>query len=451
MGDRILRCVNKDGVNSLMTFLSSRLFDSGQAEGLFPRTWTIHAPLALGNEASGEFWLEHQKLDFPIYAHEWIPDQLYDAANTTLDLAERAMEEGLELKDATPFNILFEQGKPVFCDLLSFDLRAGGKIWRPYAQFQRTFVLPLYMAKKFGLPSHRTFLDRRDGLDPTEVRRAVRGLQALRPFELQVITLPALLSRRAQISGFSALNPESSNQASAKNDFVIRSALRRLRKQLRHVRPDEESNTVWAKYDQACDHYSEQERRTKHSFVTDALAICKAKSVLDIGANAGEYSRLAAKAGARVVAADFDMGALQRLYRQNAVERLPITPMVLNIARPTPAVGWRNSEIASFLDRAKGNFDLVLMLAVLHHLLVSERVPLKEIIRLLEDLDAKFLLIEWISLDDPKFRQIAGGDLHWYRDLNESMFRKEICVNYSVIAERAIAEGRRRLFLCERA
>ncbi|MGH8553655.1 MAG: class I SAM-dependent methyltransferase [Methylococcales bacterium] len=232
---------------------------------------------------------------------------------------------------------------------------------------------------------------------------------------------------------------------------MIRSALRRLRKQLRHVRPDEESNTVWAKYDQGCNHYSEQERHTKHSFVTDALAICKAKSVLDIGANAGEYSRLAVKAGAKVVAADSDIGALQRLYRRNAVERLPITPTVLNIARPTPSVGWRNSEVPSFLDRAKGNFDLVLVLAILHHLLVSERVPLKEIIRLLEDLDARFLLIEWISPDDPKFRQIAGSDLLLYRDLNESVFRKEICARYSVISEKAIAEGRRRLFLCERA
>jgi SAM-dependent methyltransferase len=231
---------------------------------------------------------------------------------------------------------------------------------------------------------------------------------------------------------------------------VFLRSLARLRNQLLALRPRQVSESTWGDYEGECAHYSSAERERKHSFVREAIERTRPARVLDLGANAGEYSRIAAAGGARhVVAADADINALQALYRRNETERLPITPFVLNLARPTPAVGWRNVEHPSFLDRARGRFDTVLALAVMHHMLVSERVPLEDFIAFLADLEPRHLVLEWVSPQDEKFRQIAGANLGLYSDLDEARLRQALSRRFRVISEAPIGEGRRRLFLAE--
>src|SRR5262249_44690051 len=136
---------------------------------------------------------------------------------------------------------------------------------------------------------------------------------------------------------------------------------------------------------------------TKERFVQSELAELHPKRVLDIGANTGHFSFLAPREGAPVVAIDSDALVGGTLWNEARTRKADILPLVIDISRPTPALGWLNRESPGFLDRACGSFDCVLMLAVLHHLLIRERVPLPEIFDLAGRLTTDRLIIEYVA------------------------------------------------------
>jgi len=134
------------------------------------------------------------------------------------------------------------------------------------------------------------------------------------------------------------------------------------------------------------------------------------------------FSALVASKGANVVAIDQDPEVVGALWRRAAAENLTILPLVVNLARPTPAVGWRNEECPSFLDRTRGAFDTVLMLAVLHHMLVVEQIPLEAILELVAQLTSEYLLIEFVSPEDPMFRRLVRGRAELFAHLSKELF-----------------------------
>ncbi len=131
--------------------------------------------------------------------------------------------------------------------------------------------------------------------------------------------------------------------------------------------------------------------------------------VLDIGANTGDFSALAASLGAGVVALERDRAAADRLFRMARRRDLPILTIHADLARPTPAVGWRNAESLALLPRLESQFDLVLMLAVIHHLLLMDQIPLSEILALCHRLTRRHLVIEWVPVADPMFQGLLRG------------------------------------------
>jgi SAM-dependent methyltransferase len=177
--------------------------------------------------------------------------------------------------------------------------------------------------------------------------------------------------------------------------------------------------TIWADYETDRAHYSGSSLRAKRDGVARLLALTAPACVLDLGCNAGEFSLLALQSdGVRLVlAADFDPGALIRLQERLDAGPVPIQPIVLDIGRPTPAVGWRNREVASVLDRLRGQIDLIMALGLLHHLIVRECIPLPEIGCMLYDLSAPWLLLEWVPPQDPRFKEIAALNIALYEHL----------------------------------
>jgi SAM-dependent methyltransferase len=378
---------------------------------------------------------------------------LYDAGNLTLNLAEEALADGWMLKDATPWNILYSGGRAVFCDILSFEPKSRSGIWCAYAQFQRTFLLPLYAYARHAWPVHASFLELRDGIAPSTLEPVVRGWRRWAPFELQTIILPTKLAlgvaeRRDHASVVAPMMATIDNQKLS--DFIFRRSFLRLQDQLAAVRPPVRKSSQWSNYANNLQHYDSSDREIKSAFVRSALSQTGAGSVLDIGCNVGEYSFMAATQGAAVTAADFDVAALETLYERVKRDHLPITPVVLNFARPTPAVGWNNREVDSFLDRARGRFRVVMMLGLLHHLIVTERIPLKFIVEVIFELESAFLLIEWISPQDTRFRQIANthGDL--YQNLTEVFFEGILAAHYKILERVPLRTKTRVLYFCKR-
>jgi SAM-dependent methyltransferase len=172
--------------------------------------------------------------------------------------------------------------------------------------------------------------------------------------------------------------------------------------------------------------------------------------VLDIGCNTGHFSELAAKTGANVVALDSDPVCVGQTYRRAVTNSLSVLPLVANIARPSPALGWRNGEQASLLERLSGRFDLVLMLAVLHHLLVTERIPLPEILRLADDLTTDLLVLEYVGPSDPMFRKLVRGRGALYAHVTPEWFEAACTEHFEIVESQKLAEADRRLYLLKK-
>ena len=324
--------------------------------------------------------VEHEAISFPSYPYEWPPEMLHAAGELTLDLAQDLLADGLGLKDATPYNVLFRGPEPVFVDVLSIDRRDPlSPIWLPRAEFIRTILLPLLASTRFGRHPNRSLTWSRDGLEPEELFAWITPILRLLPPYLSLVSIPTWLGRRH--SSKEDLYRKRSVPAE-KARFIVEYSLRSLRKQLKSLAPPSGRKSTWSGYAASTPSYSQEQSSQKEQFVRDFLREYAPKRVLDIGSNTGHFSVLAAESGASVVAIDSDPVVVGQTWRVARAKGLPILPLVVDLARPTPAMGWRYQEYLSFLSRANGSFDAVLMLAVLHHLLATARVPLPDILSL---------------------------------------------------------------------
>jgi SAM-dependent methyltransferase len=391
--------------------------------------------------------VEHERIAFPSFPYEWLPAMLHAAGELTLRIAKELLNDGLGLKDATPYNVLFRGPDPVFVDVLSFERRdRADPTWLAHAQFARTFLLPLLAHKYLDLPLDQMFISRRDGLEPEEIYRWSTALQKMRPPFLALASIPTWLAahHRAEDAGIyrkrSLPNP-------AKARYILDSLLTRLSGTLSRLAPVTRRRSAWADYMTTSSHYSKECFAAKETFVERAIAESRPRRVLDVGANTGHFSLIAAKHGASVVAIDRDPGVLSEVWQKARSQRLDILPLRIDFTRPSPGIGWRNRECPSFLDRARGGFDAVLMLAVLHHLLVGERIPLAEILDLAAGLTTDVLVIEFIAPHDPMFRRIARGRDELHAGLSREVFEDTCRTTFEVLRSEACAGSSRWLYL----
>jgi SAM-dependent methyltransferase len=227
---------------------------------------------------------------------------------------------------------------------------------------------------------------------------------------------------------------------------ILLKTLRGLLSQMRKVTPAHHSST-WSDYAETATHYSDEDHGRKRSFVIDALAAAGPRRVLDVGCNTGVYSRLAAETGAEVVSIDTDLQAVDRLCAELKGSGKKILPLYVDLAHPTPAAGWENREYASFLNRCAGHFDTVMMLAVLHHLLLRNQIPMDHIAALCSNLTMQHLILEWVPVADPKFQELLRGRGAIYTHITEAAFRDAFGEYFTTIDELVLGNGRIMLHL----
>ncbi len=387
---------------------------------------------------------EHERIPFQNYPYEWSAEMLFAAAELTLDLHEKLLGEGFGLKDATPYNVLFRGSKPVFVDWLSFEKRDPlDHVWLPQAQFLRTFVLPLLVNKEFGVPLSQIFQTNRDGIEPEQVYAMAGAFKRLTSPFLTLVTLPKMLGGGKQ----SSLYEKHRSDDPEKARFILEHQVRSLRKLLSKVRPDDSRTSDWAEYVGPNQHFTDRYLSAKDAFVSQALADFPAKTAMDVGCNTGYFSRIAARSGASVVALDLDPISVGRVWRMAAAENLDILPLVVDMSRPSPGIGWLNAECPSFIARVSGRVDAVIMLAVIHHLLVTERIPLDDILRLFASIASDTLILEFVPPADPMFRQIARGRDHLFDYLTKDHFETACKKYFRIERSEKLADSDRELYL----
>lgn len=441
---RVLREVNRSGLECLDAAFRSPVVQDLIERGNFVRTTILSRD---ENHALGE----HEPILFPSYPTEWPAEMLHAAGMLTLDLAEKLATEGLGLKDATPFNILFRGRDPVFVDVLSVERRDPlDPLWLARAQFIRTFLLPLAAERYFGIPFAQSFANR-DGIEPEAFYRLLTPAQRFLPRYLGLVSMPKWLGSRKNPDDASIYKQHRVDSA-GKARFILDRNFASLRGSLRKLSPRGSKQTAWTGYmgeKSACS-YSSEQFAEKEKFVTDCLREFAPKRLLDVGANTGHFSAMAARAGSSVVAIDGDAAVTGGIWRRAREEKLDILPLVVNLAQPTPALGWRNRECPSFLDRACGTmpaFDFVLMLAVIHHMLATERVPLDEILSLAADLTSDLALIEFVAPGDPMFLRLSRGRDELYAYLTVALFEQTVAERFHTIRKHRVSGAERTLYL----
>ncbi len=403
---------------------------------LLPRTETPPQLSAFDGEC-----FEHERIAFVSQPSEWAPEMLAAAGTLTLELARALLPRGWQLKDATPANVLFRNCEPVFVDLPSIVARSSGDcLWIARHQFETTFLLPLVASVEAGLPLAWTLVNPVAGLSHEALAGILGARRWLKPRLWRSVALPAALAAKAAAGGGAPRAMKASSDEQAR--FILERSLIGLEKQVaRCVDRLAVRSSHWHRYTSTRRHYGSADLEAKRSFVTEAIAGTRPRRTLDIGANTGEFSEIASRQG-EVVALDIDERSVAAIWREAREHKRPILPLVGNFGRPTPALGWRNREQESLLSRAAGTFDLVLMLAVAHHLRVTEGVPIAEQFDAVAAITRRHLLVEYVPVTDPMFGALARGRESLYADCLRPAFEATLLERFQIERKHELSNGR---------
>ncbi|MDR0994471.1 MAG: class I SAM-dependent methyltransferase [Verrucomicrobiota bacterium] len=393
-------------------------------------------------------FLEHDRLDPITYPYEWSAGMLADAGRLTLRLQMELAALGLSLKDATAYNIQFVNGRPIFIDLTSIEKPARLDLWFALGQFNRMFLYPLLLSRHAGWDLRSYFLANLDGRTTLQVGQAFSFRQRWSPSLLLDIGIPFALERKVKAGKVGAPRsaPAQDGRATGRAD-VQNITLKRLDRKIKALVEKLAPETVWGDYTQICS-YDETAEASKKHLVRTFIEQARAGSVLDIGCNTGDYSRIAAACGARVLATDFDTSAIEQMYQRLKQEPRPITPMVVDIANPSPGIGYMNTERLPFLARAKP--DCVLALALIHHLLVGANLPMASIRDLFASLAQRHLILEFVPTDDVMFRRLIEFRVNLFEHVTLDFCKQVFGEAFTLVREEAIQNSPRTLLLFEK-
>jgi hypothetical protein len=386
--------------------------------------------------------LEHDRIPFVSYPYEWSFGMLKDAALLHLDLLAAALDEGMILKDSSPYNIQWQGARATFIDIPSFEPLSQGEPWVGYRQFCRLFLYPLMLQAHLGVQFQPWLRGTLDGLDPEDVAAVFGVGRFWRPGVLTHVLLHARL--QASASWQSQNLRQSLRDAGFKTE-LIKANVRRLRKLVGRLTWQTKSST-WSHYAERHS-YGDDEFETKRDFVQRAAARRQRRLVWDLGGNLGEFSRIAAEHADYVVLVDGDALAVDRLYGRLKAEREErILPLNMNLADVSPARGWRGTERKALAER--GRPDLILALALVHHLVIDANIPLPEFVDWLADLGGA-LVVEFVTRQDEMVQQLLRNKHDQYSDYQLPVFETCLAARFEIRERLDLKGGKRVIYYAE--
>src|SRR6266496_1046682 len=360
--------------------------------------------------------LQHRVIPVVSYAPEWCASMLRAAALCVLDLELALGEHNLTLQDAHPGNVLFEGTKPCYVDFASIvPLTADGD-WPAYDEFCRFFVYPLLLCSAGHSRVARWLLHDYDkGVLATEVDRFGRSAFSRRPLWQHL----RLAAKKCTPRLLHPLLGHSWRRCSLrKKNLAAKSAdrladLRRLRKRVEQI-PISMPRTAWSEYYEDCfPPFTPSAQWTpKHDSFLRIITELRPRTLLDVGSNRGWFSQLAARLGVQVIASDVDDPSLNKLFRDASAESLPILPIFMDIRSPEPAYGLTYEWFAPATERFRS--DMVLALAVVHHLVFTQKLNFGQIAKALSAFCKRWLVVEFIGPADRYVREWNPERYPWY-------------------------------------
>jgi hypothetical protein len=422
----------------------TRLMESGLYERLvksrllIPHTESITPPF----EKKLSFKVLCPELvKFISYPYEWSFGQLKDAALATLAIQKRALKFGMSLKDASAYNIQFHKGKPTLIDTLSFESYIEGEPWVPYRQFCQHFLAPLALMAYRDVRLNQLLRVNIDGIPLDLASQLLPGRTQLKVGLATHIHLHASAQKR--YADIVLKDVRGGRKMSIK---ALLGLIESLRSTLQNLKW-KPVGTEWADYYTA-NNYSDLAFEHKKTLVQDWLTKIAPKVIWDLGANTGIFSRIAAEVGVNVISSDIDPAAVEvnyQLVKKNNEKN--ILPLVLDLTNPSPAIGWENRERDSFIQR--GPVDLILALALIHHLAISNNIPLERVAEFFAGC-GEWLIVEFVPKSDSQVKKLLQNRKDIFSRYSRNDFELAFGQWFSIQSSSAIRDSERWLYLMKR-
>jgi len=386
------------------------------------------------------YFLQHAKVPIISYPYEWSFSMLADSAKLQLELQLALIEKSYSLKDASAFNVQFIHCRPVFIDILSIEKLRFKELWIAYGQFCQMYLFPLLLKRYKNISSKGYFLNNINGLSVEEVYHIFGPLALFRPALFMDVFLQYYFQKSSPSKNI-ALKQKLKKEGTHTTPQIIN--LKRLLRKIDKVSKAPKPIGHWIEYINK-NTYSMEAEEEKVNYIKEFLKQYSPPTVLDLGCNTGRYSMLASESGADVIAVDSDHDSIDLLYTHAKKARAHILPLWVDIANPTPALGFRNRERKSFRERVKA--DAVFALALIHHLLITSRIPMDALCDMFYELTDSYLVVEFIGRDDTMFQALLALREDIYAEINPDAFISIFSREFDLINQRKISNTERILF-----
>lgn len=436
----IYRQINKSYRENYDQLIKSGLYDKLTSLGYL----ISHKEVKLKGYESPDAYkiIQPRMIPFVSYPYEWCFSMLKSAAMLTLTIQKIALEFGMSLKDASAFNIQFLEGKPILIDTLSFEKYEEGKPWVAYKQFVEHFLTPLALMVLTDIRLNRLSSIFLDGI-PVDL--ASRLLPLRSRFKLSLLLHIYAHSKSQQKFSRTKLSDMQMKHSFDKRALLglvdnLEGAIKGLKWSPK--------GTEWSDYYEENNNYNNESWAEKAKLVSGFLKSIKPKTVWDFGANTGFFSRIAAREGTSVVSFDNDYGALEDNFLEVIKnQEKNILPLFCDLTNPSSSIGWANKERLSIFQR--GPADVILSLALIHHLAIAQNIPLTFIASLFSQI-SNFLIIEFVPKEDSQVQKLLMTREDIFPDYTEENFEKEFSGFFLIKKVCRIKNSKRVLYLMEK-
>lgn len=430
-------------INTLYTENYRQLMDSGlykvleESKLLIPHTEADSAIAATGDAYKV---IKPQPVPFISYPYEWSFSQLKEAALCTLKIQKTALEYGMSLKDATAYNCQFVDGRPILIDTLSFEKYVEGGPWIAYSQFCRHFLAPLSLMALKDIRLNQFARVYIDGIPLDLASSLLPRKSYLRFSTLSHIHLHARFQQHYGDKQESVKNKGTFTRKDLLNIIIsLESAVQGLK--------PKRQRTEWADYYETTN-YTEESHLHKKKLVEEMVETVKPKTVWDLGSNTGFFSRIASRKGIFTVSFDVDPECVERNYMM-VMEKSEkkILPLLLDLTNPSSGIGWEGDERMSFIER--GPVEMIFALALVHHLAISNNVPLGSVARFFSRI-CNWLVIEFVPKSDSQVKRLLATREDIFPNYKETPFEEEFGRFFEIVEKKEIVKSQRTLYLMKK-
>lgn len=416
---------------------------AGIYKSLFDKKWLVsHKEISSDHN---KIILEPEQLDFVTYPYEWSFTQYKHAAQLTLRLQLWLLENDFSLKDATAFNVTFQNGKAIFIDTLSIEKYKINAPWKALKQFNEHFFGPLLLAQNYGGIHLKTLQHSINGIDLNEVKRQLPFFSRFNP---TVYSHMYLLSKSDVENDSNEGGSDPSVELSKASQIKMLSALDMFIDTM-----ESKENTEWSKYYSETN-YNEKSFLFKKDLIVKWNNELNVKKVIDLGGNDGTFGKELLPQVDQLIVCDIDQPAIDQCYLEHIKnDSSKLICLVNDLMQPSPAIGFNNQERASFNSRVIDFApDLSMALALIHHITLSGNVPFEMSAQYFSQL-SKYLIIEFPDREDSWVEFILNSKRdarHLFDGYTISAFAKAYQKHFNLIKSEKIEGTARTLFLFER-